>query len=183
MAKTITPGETPDFPLEAPSPAPAEALRELEALANEYVAPALTEADLEKIREAAREKVRKEQYDKMFTHQLEAEMQRARVLAGLSEVAGKEKMVRITMNLPQDMNWLATNSNVYYDGQTYTVPESVAGDLHSRQFAAWLCEARVEGKFLDLKAKRPMINGYEGAGLSMRTGAVTGYTPQMRDAG
>ena len=78
-------------------------------------------------------------------------------------------MVWVDIKLPDSITpvgALITNGRCFYDGQRYHVKTSVAMDLNSRMWLAWVQDARIEGRWIDRKSVKPQaINGATGQQL------------------
>ena len=143
----------------------------------DFAQPQLSEEELTKIQETAREAVRKEQHEAMFKAALAEATKQARIDAGLvadPAAVPEEELVEVRINLPDSitpLGCLTTDSRCYWHGQTYRVSAAVAIDLASRQWMAWVQDSRIKGTWID-RTPKPSAATYNGA-----TGGFAGHMP------
>lgn len=127
-----------------------------------YNHPVLTDAEVEAAKASAKKKALAARA-KAAAAKIEAdETERLMQEEGVNT---HEEMVTITLDLPPDMLWLATNGKRYLHARAYTLPRSIALDLLHRQYAGWQNEsARLgESRFAFYQKQRaPAINHVNG---------------------
>lgn len=129
----------------------------------------LSADEQKRVRETARKQVLDEHNKKLFAAAVEAEKRQVRIELGLAEpdvAPVEEEMVWVDIKLPDSITpvgALITDGRCFYDGQRYHVRASVAMDLNSRMWLAWVQDARIDGRWIDKKSTKPQaINGSTG---------------------
>jgi hypothetical protein len=168
----LTGGEEGIFPAPPIEDTPIETAQAAEAEDALYLAAPLTADELAKIREEARKAILDEQHKVLFEKALAEEKEKARDRAGIA-AGSKERRVRVYISLPDSVapvGALVINGRCYWDGASYDVPESLARTMNSMQFEAWKNEGRQNGRWTDLKTRKPKA-------INMQTGEIRGIMP------